>query len=164
MFFLTAPFRERRATDRYLSRRATGPPGYARARRILSESRRAATTDAYHETVLTGGRWPRRRAKNALHSVNHPDGETALMCPIVLAAPATPRQIPLRYPRRRGPGVARRALALPARRGSPGAPGANTARSAPDAVGDLRYDRSPGLDFSELPLDRAAPCPKRVPP
>jgi hypothetical protein len=26
---------KRRATDRYLSRRATGPPGYARARRIL---------------------------------------------------------------------------------------------------------------------------------
>jgi hypothetical protein len=23
---------------------------------------------------------------------------------------------------------------------------------------------SPGLDFSDLPLDRAAPCPKRVPP
>jgi hypothetical protein len=31
-------------------------------------------------------------------------------------------------------------------------------------VGDLRYDRLPGLDFSDLPLDRAAPCPKRVPP
>jgi hypothetical protein len=45
-----------------------------------------------------------------------------------------------------------------------GAPGANTARSAPGVVGDLRYDRSPGLDFSDLPLDRAAPCPKRVPP
>jgi hypothetical protein len=49
-------------------------------------------------------------------------------------------------------------------RGAPGAPGANTARSAPGVVGDLRYDRSPGLDFSDLPLDRAAPCPKRVPP
>jgi hypothetical protein len=31
-------------------------------------------------------------------------------------------------------------------------------------VGDLRSDRSPGLDFSDLPLDRAAPCPKRAPP
>jgi hypothetical protein len=49
-------------------------------------------------------------------------------------------------------------------RGAPGAPGANTARSARGVVGDLRYDRSPGLDFSDLPLDRAAPCPKRVPP
>ncbi len=44
------------------------------------------------------------------------------------------------------------------------APGANTAPSAPGVVGDLRYDGSPGLDFSDLPLDRAAPCPKRVPP
>ena len=26
------------------------------------------------------------------------------------------------------------------------------------------YDRSRGLDFSDLPLDRTAPCPKRVPP
>jgi len=49
-------------------------------------------------------------------------------------------------------------------RGAPVAPGANTARSAPGVVGDLRYDRSPGLDFSDPPLDRAAPCPKRVPP
>jgi hypothetical protein len=38
------------------------------------------------------------------------------------------------------------------------------ARIPPGVVGDLRYDRSPGLDFSDLPLDRAALCPKRVPP
>jgi hypothetical protein len=37
-------------------------------------------------------------------------------------------------------------------------------QASPGVLGDLRYDRSPGLDFSDLPLDRAAPCPKRVPP
>jgi hypothetical protein len=31
-------------------------------------------------------------------------------------------------------------------------------------IGDLRYDREPGLGFAELDLTRLPPCPAHVPP
>ena len=31
-------------------------------------------------------------------------------------------------------------------------------------VGDARFDRSPALDFTDLPLERGAECPRHVPP
>jgi hypothetical protein len=31
-------------------------------------------------------------------------------------------------------------------------------------VGDARFDRSPALDFTDLPLERGAECPRNLPP
>lgn len=75
--------------------------------------------------------------------------------------PGAPRARTGRLPLPRVPAVRRRTLRGNARTRISRR---ESARSAPGVVGDLRYDRSPGLDFSDLPLDRAAPCPKRVPP
>src|SRR5262249_53062285 len=34
----------------------------------------------------------------------------------------------------------------------------------PDVIGDLRFDRSPALEFAEMALTRGEPCPPHVPP